>query len=124
MDPRINKLIPTIEDRLSREDIAEFKIGKAENSEERFEDDDYAGYYFQDVLANGNPNQISQAENDLIDYFKNRSSVKDKCRNEHGGSAGNNKATEVYVAAKHRNDEVWDQVAGPTGLFEFDPIQL
>lgn len=124
MDPRINRLIPTIEARLSQEDIAEFKIGKAENSAQRFEDNDYADYYYQSVLAKGDPDQISLAESDLIDYFKKESSVKGKCGNERGGSAGNDRATEVYVAAKHRNDEVWDQVAGPKNLFDFNPIRL
>ena len=124
MNPRIGKLIPNIEDRLSQEDIAEFKIGKAENSAQRFEDNDYADYYYQSVLAKGDPDQISLAESDLIDYFKNESSVKGKCGNERGGSAGNDRATEVYVAAKHRDNEVGDQVLGPLKLFDFDPIQL
>lgn len=124
MDPQIKQLIPVIEKRLGEEDISEFKIGKSKCAKERFNDDEYSGYHSMSVIAEGNPEDINQAEKDLIDYFLDESIVKNKCANQRGGGAGNNDATEVYIAAKSSKLNYQDSLLEPSDLFEFQPIQL
>ena len=124
MDPQLQQLIPKIETRLGKDDISEFKIGKSICAKERFNDEEYSGYYYLSVIAEGNPAQINQAEIDMIDYFMNSSCVKNKCANLHNGGGGNPGATELYIAAKDSELDYQDSLLGPVNLFEFQSVQF
>lgn len=105
----MNKLLveqlPKIEDWLSLEEIASFKIGITSNIQQRS-----LGYSSQKnvqliALAEGSPLAIQTAETDLINYFL-ASPLKDKCENQpNTGGIGN--VTDVktlYIAIEHAND--------------------
>lgn len=124
MDPQLKQLIPVIEKRLWEDDISEFKIGKSKCAKERFNDDEYSGYYYLSVIAEGNPAQINQAEIDMIDYFMSTSCVKSKCANLHNGGGGNLEAIELYIAAKSSKLNYQESLLGPVNLFEFQSVQL
>ena len=124
MDPQLEQLIPVIEKRLGEDDISEFKIGKSKCAKKRFNDDEYSGYYYLSVIAEGNPAQINQAEIDMIDYFMSTSCVKSKCANLHNGGGGNPEATELYIAAKSSKLKYQESLLGPVNLFEFQSVQL
>lgn len=105
MNKKILPILPQIERRLGDNDIIAFKIGKTSNTDERFLDDDYNAYDYAIVVAMSNDStDISILEADMIQYFSTHLTLKYKCENKKGGSAGNPDATSVYIVAKGRTD--------------------
>lgn len=123
MHQKLYELLPTIEKRLSQEDIVFFKIGKSECAEERFRDPEYDNYQLMGIVAVGNVGMINQAECDLIDYFKS-SQITNKCANENRGGGGNPNAVELYIFAQEKNADRFDGLLDPTPLFEFETVEL
>ena len=109
MNKKILQILQQIENRLLQDGIRSFKVGKSSNVDERFLDEDYDGYDYASVIATSNDcEEISKLEADLIQYFCNHPTLKEKCQNQNGGSAGNPNATSVYIVAKG-NSEVDDE---------------
>ena len=130
MDAKLREVLPAIEKRLQQEDVESFKIGKATSAKERFDDEEYRGYYYMSVIAVGDKDKINQAERDCIEYFTKKSAIKDKCNNQIGGGGGCPEATELYIAAKQfyrpdeNDDNRFDQMLGPKELFGWKIINI
>lgn len=100
MNKGIKTILPIVEKRLLQPDIRIFKIGKTEDVKVRFNAEEYNDYDYAQLIAEGKSIDISNAENDLIEYFKGHSVLKNKCINEKSGSAGNPNATQLYIVAQ------------------------
>lgn len=83
-------------------DYIAFKIGKTKDIERREEEYRQEGYQHIWHLLNGSPEEVSEAENRLEDYFMNTSPHKSKCKNEREGG-GSDEADKVYIALKVNN---------------------
>lgn len=104
MNAKLQELLPMIEDRLQKDDISEFKVGKTTNEVERFNDDEYGTYEYASIIAcSDNPKLIAGAEADLIQHFQSHLVLKNKCKNMNKGSAGNPDATKLYIIAMGKN---------------------
>lgn len=100
MNTKLKAKLSVIEQRLLRDDITAFKIGKTENEDERFHDDVYNAYDYASIIAySDDPTLIANAESDLIQYFKSHPVLKGKCENINNGSAGNPYANKLYIVA-------------------------
>ena len=75
-----------------------FYIGKTKDIERRREEHlKEKGLAITKEIANGNPEQICEAEKFLISFFKSHS-TKAKCINESGGGEGDPDANILYVS--------------------------
>ena len=100
MNTKLKAKLSVIEQRLLRDDITAFKIGKTENEDERFHDDVYNAYDYASIIAySDDPTLIANAESDLMQYFKSHPVLKGKCENINNGSAGNPNANKLYIVA-------------------------
>ena len=119
-----------IESRLNWKNCTHFYIGKTGNFEER-RIDHHQGengcchYDYCWELAKGTPEQISELENSLIRYYKEK--VKDeRLDNQNAGSAGNDEANTLYVAYCYEDetlslDEIEEE---EVSIIENFPIEL
>ncbi len=126
MDAKLILILPLIERRLLNDDITAFKIGKTSNEDERFSNEEYDLYEYASIIAcSDNPDLISAAESDMIQYFKSHNTLKGKSENINNGSAGNTKANKLYIIAK--GDEprrFMDVLLDKFPLFEDMPISV
>lgn len=100
MKEELQTIIQEIEKELKfRTDFIEFKIGKAEDIEERKFGYTNEGYQYIWEIGYGTPDVITEAEKILIRYFRDESPYKDRCKNMQEGG-GNPKANKLYLAAK------------------------
>lgn len=100
MNKKVLQILQQIENRLLKNDIRAFKVGKSSNVNERVLYDDYNVYDYASIIAtSNNSEEISKLETDLIQYFCNHPILRGKCQNQNGGSAGNPNATSVYIVA-------------------------
>lgn len=100
MNTKLKAKLSVIEQRLLRDDITAFKIGKTENEDERFHDDVYNAYDYASIIAySDDPTLIANAESDLIQYLKSHPVLKGKCENINNGSTGNPYANKLYIVA-------------------------
>lgn len=121
MNAKLKTLIPQLVKLLSKETCSGFYIGKTNDCNSRSCDYENEGFAFFWEFAKGDCITINQGEIDLIDYFKEESSLKSKCLNEESGGAGSPDATYLYVAVKIEGikhiDELNDDLINP-----FEPI--
>lgn len=123
MDKKLEALIPELEKLLSKEDYSGFYIGKTDDCNSRKCDHHNEGLPFFWEFAKGEGEAIKQGEIDLINYFKEKSPLKNKCLNENNGGAGNPMATYLYVAVKLNSktpstiEDLYDDVINP-----FEPL--
>lgn len=100
MGKAIKTIIQEIEKKLDiREDFIEFKIGKTNNIEERKFGYENEGYPYIWEIGYGEPDVITEAEKILIQYFRDESPYKDRCKNIQEGG-GNPKSNKLYLAVK------------------------
>lgn len=119
MNEKLEKLLPSIENELLNDAIGSFKIGKTDNPEQRFEQQDYDQYDFADVIAiSDDVVKISQAENDLINYFTMHDRLRTKCKNQRSGSAGNEDCSAIYIVSALKSRDVHDGVLPKQNLFD------
>lgn len=123
MDSKLSRLLLNIESRLSDNDIVAFKIGKSENSHNRFLQYDEP-YHYLGVVARGNATKINQAEIDLINWAQQRHLLANKCINTNDGGGGSSNATELYIVARRANANCGSHLLPPDELFNFQPITL
>lgn len=95
------KIKEAIEGRLNWKNCTAFYIGKTNNFEERRinhlqDENDNPRYDYCWELAKGTSAQISELENNLILYYKEKKD--NRLDNQNAGSAGNEDATILYVA--------------------------
>ena len=126
MNPKLMQILDSIERRLSEPDIVAFKVGKTENPQIRFNAEEYNEYDFAQVIAIGNPSDISNAENDLIGHFDNHSTLRRKSTNRNSGSAGNPNAKQLYIVAQgYCPEDPRDRLLEKSKLLEnFIPVIL
>lgn len=120
MKKKIEDLIPKIENLLSNSNYKEFYVGKTDDLEKRNKEHEDEGYNLFWEIAHGIPDSISEGEKKLINYFRNKSSVKDKCENENEGGGGNNQATFLYLAVRADINSIHDFSDDAIPLF--DPL--
>lgn len=121
MKKEIEDLILKIEDLLSNSNYKEFYIGKTDDLERRKKEHEDEGYNFFWEIAQGTPDIINEGEKKLIDYFKNSSSVKNKCKNENEGGGGTSQATFLYLAVRAEIKNIHDLSDDAIPLFETLP---
>lgn len=125
MNSKLQEMLPVIEKRLGQPDIESFKIGKSNDSRQRFlEYED--PLHFLGIIARGNADTINKAECDLIAHFQECV----KCTNKNAGGGGNENATELYIVAKKhyehplKNKEQLEHLLEPSSLFDFETINI
>lgn len=126
MNKELNKVLSVIVERLSKEEIKSFKIGKTANPDERFTSEDYDHFHYASIIAHCNDSAIiTQAEEDLISYFQKHKSLKDKCCNEQLGG-GSPDATYLYIVAGREDADPYAALLDKDALMdeEFMIIEL
>lgn len=99
MNKELNRALSVIESRLSKDDIMCFKVGKTANPDDRFANDEYDNFQYASIIAHCDDSEIiTQAEVDLINYFRNHKNLNKKCYNEQLGG-GSPDATYLYIVA-------------------------
>ena len=88
-----------------------FTIGKTENPSERECDYQNENYTHFCEICYGSPEDINQGEKDLIEYFDEHTTLKDKKANERGGGGGNPKANVLYIAIRNKENNI-DSIDG------------
>lgn len=126
MNKELNSVLSLIKERLSKDDIEYFKIGKTANPDERFAGEDYDNFHYASIIAHCDDSAIiTQAEEDLISYFQKHKSLKDKCRNEQLGG-GSPDATYLYIVAVEKDADPYAALLDKDALMdeEFMIIEL
>lgn len=116
-------MLAVFQRRLSNDDIIAFKIGKSNNSQQRFLQYDEP-YHHLDIIAIGTAEDINQAEIDLINWAINNRSICHKCQNVNNGGGGDPDATELYIVAQKANADCGEHLLEPSALFNFQPINI
>lgn len=126
MERTLEAKLSVIEDRLMCEDINFFKIGKSNDSRARFNqhNSDEEFWHFLSIIARGSAESVNQAECDLIDYFRQHPTLKDKCQNDNRGGGGNEQATELYIIASNKYADPLEHLLGAVDLFTFETINI
>ena len=132
MNKKVLQILQQIENRLLKNDIRAFKVGKSSNVNERVLYDDYNVYDYASIIAtSNNSEEISKLETDLIQYFCNHPILRGKCQNQNGGSAGNPNATSVYIVAigvtvsdDDNSNPHLDYLMEKADLLDFSAIEL
>ncbi len=106
MNAELSKHLGLIQNRLEDEDILGFKIGITKDLNTRFKDYKTEGYTHISKIATGCPNEIKQAEQDLIAWANELFS---KCDNKSKGGEGQiEDATILYIVAREKYENEQD----------------
>lgn len=109
MKQALQTMINAVEEKLDfRTDFIEFKIGKTDDIEKRKAQYRSEKYYYLWEIGYGTPSDVNMAEKALIEYFRDKSKNKERCKNENDGGGGNPQADKLYLAVKPEKYEIED----------------
>lgn len=109
MEKALETIIQEIEKKLKfRTDFIEFKIGKTDDLDERRDKYRSEGYYYLWEIGCGTSSDINMAEKTLIEYFRDESPYRKRCKNKNDGGGGNPNANKLYLAVKPEKYEFED----------------
>jgi hypothetical protein len=134
MNPKLKELLPQIEERLMRDDIANFTIGITGQLSEDMTVYLAQGYSLWGFIADGNDEmKLDNAKTDLSKCVSEMPTIESKYERDADITAG--KQIEIisnlYIVAKPTNpkkgltiNDIWDVYLPYGNLFGFEPIVL